>query len=147
MIQYEKKSYIMNRAIPFLIIVVLLMISGFINYADSLQKEINASTQYLTRETSISEHYYDVNLIGEKTLLLSELPEIEKKEIWDDSSLKKEMMGLFPNFIKMSQFVKGRVIDNGLFKEKLLTNIKNTEEQYIGGVITGQRAKETLSRF
>ncbi|MBU1667602.1 hypothetical protein KKC13_04230 [bacterium] len=137
----------MNRAIILLSIVVLLMISGFMNYANYLQTEFTASLKCNTIEKSKSESYYDINLVGEKTLLLSELAEDEKKEIWNASSLKYEMIDFFPNFIKMSTFVNDRVIDNGLFKEKLLANIKNTEEQFIGGKITGQSAKETLSTF
>lgn len=137
----------MNRAISLLIIVVLLMISGFMNYADYLQQKIDNSMKLSKIEKFKSEKYCIVNLEGEKILLLSEFSEAEKKEIWNESILKHEMMTFFPNFIKMTLFVNRQVVDNGLFKEELLTNIKHTEEQYIGGVITGQSAKETLSTF
>lgn len=137
----------MYRAITLLIVVVWLMLSGFINYAHYLQKQIDRTLSCVKDETSQIEHYYDVNLAGEKTLLLSAVPEIQKEEIWNTSSLKNEMIEFFPNFIKMSTLVNERVVDNGLFKEKLLTKIRNTEERYIGGVITGQSAKKTLSSF
>lgn len=137
----------MNRAISLLIIVVLLMISGFMNYADYLQQKIDNSMKLSQVEKSKSEIYYDINVFGEKILLLSSLSEAEKKEIWNASVFKNEMMDFFPNFIQMSTFVNRQVIDNGLFKEALLNNIKNTEEQYIGGRITGQSAIETLSTF
>ena len=137
----------MNRAIIVLSIVVLLMISGFTHYANYLENELTASCKYTKTEKSKSESYYDINVAGEKTLILNKLSEDEKKEIWNASILKDEMINFFPNFIKMNTFVNNRVIDNGLFKEELLVKIKNTEEQFIGGAITGQSAKETLSTF
>jgi len=137
----------MNRAIIVLSIVVLLMILGFTHYANYLENELTASYKQTKIEKSKSESYYDINFVGEKTLLLNELSEDEKKEVWNASTLKDEMVDFFPNFIKMSRFVNNRVIDNGLFKKKLLTKIKNTEEQFIVGAITGQSAKETLSTF
>jgi hypothetical protein len=39
------------------------------------------------------------------------------------------------------------MIDDSDFKKKLLDKIDSTEEKYIGGILTGQRAKATLSSY
>lgn len=137
----------MYRALVLLTVVVTFMIVGFMNYADYLEKQLDTLPQCIEVKDFKSEPYYHLNIKGEKTLLLTTLPEVEKKEIWNASTLKEDMMNFFPNFMKMSTFVNDRVVDDGLFKKRLLAIIKNTEEEYIAGVINGQSAKETLSMF
>ena len=57
------------------------------------------------------------------------------------------MLNFFPRFSEMRYFVENHIEDDGNFKEKLLEHIDSVELTYIGGSMTGQSAKATLSKF
>ena len=137
----------MNGTIIFGGIILFFIISGLINFVNVLHDEVDKPKNYQHREENKNEFYSDVNVIGEQTIRLSGLSESKKKLVWNDSALKSEMLEFFPNFTGMKEFVLDRVVDDGDFKEKLLVKIDKVEEQYIGGAMTGQSVKSTLSSF
>ncbi len=137
----------MNGTVIFGVIALFFILSGLMNFINGLHDEVDTRSSYPTNKKSTSEDYYAINVVGEKTLLLSDLSESKKINVWNTSALKIEMMDFFPDFLAMSELVEERVIDDGDFKQKLLKKIETTEEKYIGGVITGQSAKATLSSF
>jgi len=137
----------MNGTVIFGAIALFFILSGLMNFINGLHDEVDTRSSYSTNKKSISEDYYGTDVVGEKTLLLSGLSESKKIDVWNTSTLKVEMMGLFPDFSRMSELVEERVVDDGNFKKKLLKKIETTEEKYIGGVMTGQSAKATLSSF
>lgn len=137
----------MNGTVIFGAIALFFILSALMGFVNDLHDDVESKSNYGHSQEVKSENYYDVNVVGEQTLVLSELSDLEKKRIWDASTLKIEMMDSFPDFSLMSELVKERIIDNSDFKKNLLKKIETTEEEYIGGVTTGQSVKATLSSF
>jgi hypothetical protein len=138
----------MNGTVIFGIIALFFILSSLTNFISDLQDEVDQSSTYNSKNRQLrDESYYSENVVGEKTILLNGLRESKKRELWSNSSLKKEMMDFFPDFSLMHEFVEERMIDDSSFKKKLLEKIDTTEEQYISGVLSGQRAKATLSTY
>ena len=136
----------MNGTVIFGAIALFFIVSGLINFIGDLEDDVNVKSHYNSRESK-NENYYGVDIVGEQTILLNGLSNSKKGEIWNTSPLKTEMMNLFPDFSLMHEFVENRMIDESDFKKNLLDKIDRTEEEYIGGVLTGQRAKATLSSY
>jgi len=138
----------MNGTVIFGIIALFFILSGLTNFISDLQDEVDQPSTYSSKNIqSKDENYYSENVVGEKTILLNGLQESKKKELWANSSLRTEMMEFFPDFSLMHEFVEERMVDDSSFKKKLLEKIDVTEEQYISGVLSGQRAKATLSTY
>jgi len=137
----------MNGTVIFGIIALFFILSGLVSFINDLQDEVDHPKSY-DRSTEIkNEDYYNINVVGDQTILLSGLSESKKRELWNSSNLKNEMMSFFPDFSLMHEFVAERIIDDSNFKKKLLDKIDSTEEEYIGGTLTGQRAKAALSSY
>ncbi len=136
----------MNGTVIFGAIALFFIISGLINFIGDLQDEVDTKSNYNSKEFK-HENYYGVDVIGEKTILLNGLSNSKKKELWNASPLKIEMMNLFPDFSLMREFVEERMVDDSDFKKKLLEKIAKTEEEYIAGILTRQRAKAALSLY
>jgi len=137
----------MNGTVIFGVIALFFILSGLIDFVNDLHDDVDIRSNYSTGKKLNNEEYYDVDVVGETTLVLDSLSESKKKIVWNSSSLKIEMMNFFPNFSLMSELVEGRVIDGGEFKKILLKKLETTEEKYIGGVISGERAKSALNSF
>ena len=136
----------MNGTVIFGAIALFFIISGLINFIGDLEDEVDVKSNYSSKESK-NENYYGVDVVGEQTILLNGLSNSKKRELWNASPLKIEMLNFFPDFSLMREFVEGRMIDDSDFKKKLLEKIDKTEEEYIGGILTGQRAKATLSSY
>jgi len=136
----------MNGTVIFGVIALFFILSGLMNFVNDLHDDVDIKSNYSSQETK-AENYYDINVVGEQTIVLSGLSKSKKREVWNKSILKIEMMDFFPNFSLMSEFVEERMIDDSDFKKKLLEKIESTEEKYISGVVTGQRAKVALSSY
>jgi hypothetical protein len=137
----------MNGTVIFGIIALFFILSGLVNFINDLQDEVDQPKSYDKSTQLKNEDYYNFNVVGEQTILLSGLSKSKKRELWNSSNLKNEMMNFFPDFSLMHEFVEERIIDDSDFKQKLLDKINSVEEEYIGGTLTGQRAKATLSSY
>jgi len=137
----------MNGTAIFGTIALFFILSGLVNFINDLQDEVDYPKNYDKSTQLKNEDYYNINVVGEQTIVLSGLSESKKRELWNSSNLKIEMMNFFPDFSLMHEFVEDRMIDDSNFKKKLLDKIDSTEEKYIGGILTGQRAKATLSSY
>jgi hypothetical protein len=137
----------MNGTVIFGAIAMFFIISGLVSFVNDLHEDVDSHGNYHESKELNSENYYSYNVIGERTLDLMELSETDKLKVWNGSSLKIEMMELFPDFSLMGELIDDSMIENNGFKERLLRNIERTEEKYIGGVLTGQSAKAALSSF
>jgi len=137
----------MNGTVVFGIIALFFILSGLINFINDIQNEVDEPSRYSRTEQLENKNYYNINVVGEETILLSTLSESKKRELWNASNLKVEMMNFFPDFSLMHDFVEERMIDESDFKKKLLNKIESIEEKYISGTLTGQRAKAALSSY
>jgi len=91
-------------------------------------------------------HYSNENIdsMGNTILVLNNIEKDQKIILWQNSSLKDEMMRDFPNISMMSKFINSRVIDNGEFKQKLIDYMENIQGQYLSGDITQEEFKKAL---
>lgn len=138
----------MNKTLIVAAIALFFIIYALINFVNVLHDDIDVKHGFQRTDTSSKQNSsYSVNSTGDEILLLNNFSESQKKNIWMNSSLKTEMLDFFPDFTSMKVLVEERVIDDGIFKSKLLEHLSNTEIQYIGGVMDGQSAKAALSGF
>ena len=138
----------MNKTLIVVAIALFFIIYALINFVNVLHDDIDVKHGFQRTDTSSKQNSsYSVNSIGDEILLLNDFSESQKKNIWMNSSLKIEMLDFFPDFTSMKVLVEERVMDDGIFKSKLLEHLSNTEIQYIGGVMDGQSAKAALSGF
>jgi len=91
-------------------------------------------------------HYSNENIdsMGNTILVLNNIEKDQKIILWQNSSLKDEMMREFPNISTMSKFINNRVIDNGEFKQKLIDYMENIQGQYLSGDITQEEFRKAL---
>jgi len=100
-----------------------------------------------TKNSPIEKSYYNnenIDSTGNTILVLNDISKEKKIIIWQNSSLKDEMMIDFPNLSIMSKFVNSRVIDNGEFKQKLIEYMENIQGQYLSGDITQEEFRKAL---
>ena len=138
----------MNRTMIVAGVVIFIIVSWLTGFINKLNDDVDVS--YGFHEKSVvtgDKSNYTVDMNGKEVLQLSSLSMQEKKDLWNDSVLKKDMLALFPNFLEMEEFINNQVEDDGIFRKKLLEHIKNVEEEYIGGSISKDKAKAHLSKF
>ena len=129
----------MNKNMIFAGIIIALIVYWLIGFVNSLEDEVNVSHGF-EEKALITNNSNDM-------LLLSTLSVKEKKRLWNDSNLKTEMIALFPHFIEMKTFVEEYVEDDGRFKQQILSNIEDVEFEYVGGGLSGEKAKAKLLDF
>ncbi len=100
----------------------------------------------LNDEVDVSYGFHEKELIAGDKVINSTLSLEENKKIWNSSPLKIEMLTLFPRFEEMKEFVNNNIEDD-TFKNRLLTHIDDVQEKYIGGTLTQESAKASLSKF
>jgi len=86
----------------------------------------------------------NIDSVGNIILILNDISKEQKIIMWQNSSLKDEMMREFPNISTMSKFINNRVIDNGEFKQKLIDYMENIQGQYLSGDITQEEFRKAL---
>jgi len=126
------------QMIIFLIEVILIFL--FLEY-DKL------SSIHYFQKTPIEKSYYsneNIDSMGNTILVLNNIKKDQKIILWQNSSLKDEMMRDFPNIPIMSKFINNRVIDNGEFKQRLIEYMENIQGQYLSGDITQEEFREAL---
>jgi len=100
-----------------------------------------------TKNRLIEKAYYsseNIDSVGNTILILNNISKEQKIIIWQNSSLKDEMMREFPNLSIMSKFVNSRITDNGEFKQKLIEYMENIQGQYLSGDITQEKFRKAL---
>ncbi len=138
----------MNRIFIVSLVVIFLLISSLSScMKDLYYASVEVKKNLIAPKVYSDINYTDIDNFGNKILLLSEVQESKKREVWENSALKEEMLNFFPNYTAMYTFIELRILDTGKFKETLLAQITNAEEHYIAGKITAQHAKAMLSEF
>ena len=138
----------MSKTVIFGSIIIFLIVFWLIGFINSLNEEVDVS--YGFKEKSViaeGENHTIINSNGDEVLLLSGLTKKDKKQTWNHSNLKLEMLQLFPNFAKMKLLIEKHCEDDGIFKSKILSKLEEVEFEYVGGRLTGEGAKERLINF
>jgi len=137
----------MNKTIIFAGIIIFFIVNWLIGTVNNLHDDVDVSHGFNEKALALEKSHTVTNSFGDEVLSLSTLSAKEKKDLWNGSSLKIEMLELFPHFIEMKAFVEEHLEDDSVFKEKLLSTIGNVEFEYIGGTMSGDKAKATISNF
>jgi len=139
----------MNRTVIIGGIMISLIVFWLIGFVNSLHDDVDVKHKFneSTISTPTKESHTTVNIHGDEVLVLSSLSAKEKKRLWNGSNLKTEMLELFPHFIQMKTFVEEHVEDDGRFKQQILSNIEDVEFEYVGGGLSGEKAKAKLLDF
>jgi hypothetical protein len=102
----------------------------------------------ITNSQRYSDHsnfdYNTLDLIGNHVLIFNDIAEDKKLAIWQESSLKEEMISFSPNIQLMEEFFQDRVEDNGVFKRKFLNYMQESHDEYVGTLITKEEFDEKI---
>lgn len=129
-------------------VVIFIIVSWLTGFVNELNEDVDVSYGFHEKALVTGDKsHYTVDTNGREVLQLHTLSMQEKKNLWNHSLLKEDMLALFPNFSEIEYFVNNQVEDDGLFKEKLLTHIGAVQEAYIGGRLSDEQAKSMLSHF
>ena len=138
----------MNKTVLFFGIVLFLIISWLVGFVNELHDDVDVSYGFNEKAVVNGDRKgYRLDSNGDEVLELSTFSLKEKRRLWNQSSLKEEMIELFPNFSEIKYFIESRIEDDGIFKDKLLSHVESVQERYIGGGMTGAKAKSMLSSF
>jgi len=140
----------MNGTIVFTGIVIFVIISWLTGFVNTLNEDVDVNYGFQEKALVTGDKSNTVvNSKGDEVLLLSKLSLQEKKKLWESSIFKNDMLALFPQFSEMRYFIKNHIEDddNDGFKQEILEHINDVELEYIGGSLTGQSAKASLSKF
>ena len=88
--------------------------------------------------------YYSEDILGDEVLLLDNLPEKKKLEIWKNTSTRYKVIDYFPKMELMKMAFINNVEDNGAFKIKFLEYMEEQHLNYIAGEITSKEFKESI---
>jgi len=131
----------------------LLFISvglGFIYLISQYVGDIQEEDKYFQNNDYIQKHQYDayqsVDSIGRTILNVMDVDEQTQIAVWNESSLKREFLELYPDFSLMKDFVKNRVNGEPL-KSKLLKLVDDTETKFFSGSLSTEEAKYKLKSF
>jgi len=131
----------------------LLFISvglGFIYLISQYVGDIQEEDTYFQNNDYIQKHQYDtykcVDSIGRTILNVMDIDEQTQIAVWNESSLKREFLDLYPDFSLMKDFIKNRVNGEPL-KGKLLKLVDDTETKFFSGSLSTEEAKYKLKSF
>jgi len=101
-----------------------------------------------TQMTSFNEPtytaYYSEDILGDDILLLDNLPEKKKLEIWKNTSTKNKIIDYFPKMEMMKMAFINNIEDNGNFKVNFLAYMEEQHLKYIAGEISSEEFKESI---
>ena len=127
----------MNSSMIFGLVIIGAIVYWLIGFVHGLDEEVD-----------VSYGYNEKRLVGGEELLMNgSLSLNEKKKLWANSTLKQEMIGLFPNFSEMNYLVEDKVGETGQFKKELLTHIDKIQKEFMSGKISASLAKEKLGNY
>ena len=87
--------------------------------------------------------YNSVNSVGQSILSLQGVDEAIQVKAWNQSRLKNEFLGSFPDFDSMRELVQSR-IESDYLSKKLLVQITQVEDKFFSGSIPAEEAKKKL---
>ena len=138
----------MNGTMVFAGVVIFVIISWLVGFINTLHDDVDVNYGFQEKAMiSGDKSNYTVDAQGNEVLKLDTLSYQEKKNLWKHSLLKEDMLELFPRFSEIKYFIENHIEDDGAFKEALLEHVEGVELKYIGGTLTGESAKSTLSNF
>ena len=127
----------MNSSMIFGLVIIGAIVYWLIGFVHGLDEEVD-----------VSYGYNEKRLVGGEELLMNgSLSLNENKKLWANSTLKQEMIGLFPNFSEMNYLVEDKVGETGQFKKELLTHIDKIQKEFMSGKISASLAKEKLGNY
>ena len=131
------KSFLMFMAVG---VGFLYFITNFIGGIQEKDDRFSNS-EYNTKHKY--DKYMSEDAIGQKILVVTDTDENTQIAAWQESPLKKEFFGLFPNYGEMKIFVKSRTRGK-LLQKKLLGKIDEVESKFFSGTLSSEDAKRTL---
>jgi len=138
----------MNKTMIFAGIVIFIIVSWLTSFVNELNDDVDVSYGFDEKAVITGDKSsHIVNIDGKEVLELNKLSMKEKKDTWNSSILKNDMLALFPDFLEMQNFIDNHIEDDGVFKTELLEHLNDVEEEYIGGSISEERARESLLKF
>ncbi|CAA6810753.1 MAG: Unknown protein [uncultured Sulfurovum sp.] len=124
----------------YLIFILELIVIVF--YVDVSYGTSNSSVMKLDSTNTEYTAYYSEDITNNTILILDNLPENLKLDIWKASPIETEVLSYFPNMQLMQEVYNNRVEDNGLFKSNFLDYMEELQHQYIAGSISEEEFKE-----
>ena len=127
--------------------VFMLVGVGFFYVVMNIVKETDTAVESNTnypKEQYVQ--YYKVDDIGQDIIDVTGIPVATQIKAWNESSLKEELLEIFPDFDTMKGFVKNRVRGEALQK-KLLDKINEVEDKFFSGTINAEQAKRMLGQL
>jgi len=138
----------MNKTVIFFGVGIFLIITWLVGFIKQLNEDVDVSYGFNEKVIVTGDmKNYRLDSSGNEILELDKLSLQEKKKLWNNSTLKEEMILVFPNFEEIKYFIKNRIEDDGSFQHLLLTHVEDVENNYIAGEMTGNRAKSMLSNL
>ncbi len=129
-------------------VVIFIIVSWLTGFINKLNDDVDVSYGFHEKALITGDKSnYTVDVNGREVLQLHTLSMQEKKDLWNASTLNKDMLALFPDFSEIEYFINNQIEDDGAFKQKLLEHVKHVEEEYIGGSISEEQAKVSLLKF
>lgn len=136
----------MKQTIIFFGIIISLIVFWLIGFVNSLNDEMEVNHKLSDDTSVLMQNNTGSTIYGGETLSFNNLSLKKKKLLWNSSSVKVEMLELFPDFMEMKTFIEENIEDD-IFKNDLLKKIDDVEFKYIGGSMNTQSAKSALSKF
>jgi len=120
---------------------------GFLYFITNFIGEIQEEDDRYGNTEYNAKHKYDkymsVDAIGQKILVVTEADENTQIAAWQESELKKEFLGLFPDYSEMKKFVKSRTRGE-LLQKKLLSKVDEVKGKFFSGTLNAEEAKRML---
>ena len=137
----------MNGTMIFAGVVIFVIVSWLTGFINELNDDVDVRHGFHEKAVITGDKSnYRVDENGKEILQLQTFSMQEKKDLWNNSVLKADMLALFPDFSEMEYFINNQIEDDGLFKQELLEHVKHVEDEYIGGALSEERAKASLSK-
>ena len=139
----------MNKTMIVAGVVIFTIVSWLTTFVNEIHEDVDVSYGFHEKELIAGEESnYIVDVNGKKVLQLQTLSMQEKKSLWNKSTLKNEILELFPDFTEIKYLINNQIEDDdGLFKQELLNHIDSVQEEYIGGSLSEEQVKERLLKF
>ncbi|NEW61340.1 hypothetical protein GSY74_08590 [Sulfurovum sp. bin170] len=119
-------------------LVEVIAIYAFLEY-DTLSHKFNNFK--LLEESNSS--YSSENAI-QQVLALNNISDSKKIALWSNSPIKDELLTHFPNLHLMSKIIDTKVIDDGDFKYRLISNLEYLHGEYISQNIDIDKYREKI---
>ncbi|RUM71303.1 MAG: hypothetical protein DSZ07_00735 [Sulfurovum sp.] len=134
----------MYKRIIFVGVIAFAIVSLVTIIVNELTRKVDVSYGFHEKELMRGDNNYIIDVNGKEVLQFQTLSMQEKKNLWNNSTLKDDMLTLFPNFSEIKYLIKNQIEDDGLFKQELLNYIDSVREEYISGRLSSKQAKASL---